>query len=1023
MSVVDVFFNPVKKKGRCNMRCSDSLRKSVSMKARVFDLAVMAALALGWALGNTLAVAGEIYTSHGFGGSLGIINTTTGEFTDVGPYELPESTGMTATAFNPGGKLYGMVQGFGPRGGMSRLVRIDTQIGRATPVGFANPVNTVGLDFGPDGTAYVAGFDQPAFAMKGDPNLYSIDIDTGALTLVGNTGIDRIMDFAFDAAGTMWATTANELYTIDTSTGTSQHVTTIVGVDTVTNDPNAEIMGIMFDAQDVLYATAFIEGSPLFTIDTVTGQATVVAESGLFFPHGGDIQVCAASQVLYVNAHATGDNNGSTWPGAYQDLQDALTQAQAGEEIWVAAGTYTPGQPGDRRATFELKSGVALYGGFLGTETCREQRDPKANETILSGDLRGNDATVIATSRLIDSSTRADNSYHVVTGSPADETGILDGFVISGGQANSSGDEDGSGMINVWKEASSGRRGTIPPLAACPTVVNCVFRNNAALRNGGGLYNERGEMTLTNCRFLRNLSNAPGNFGQGGGAIYNTRSNPLIVQCQFMDNLALDDGAGMTNQNASPTLINCVFRGNRCIGGANIGVGGGIYNNNSSHPTLINCIFNENIADPTGTGGGIFNQNGSHPTLTNCTFIGNAAGPSVGYWANGGGGMFNQDGSRPVVTNCIFWGNRDKNGRSRFAQIAGSTSGTNTTSVNHSCIQGGWTNGTGNIDLDPLFMAPHGPDGITGTADDDLRLAWDSPCIDTGDSSAVPPDLADLNHDGDVNEPMPFDIHGHARISLTAVDIGAHEATDLSVVPDTIYTSHGMGQSLGVLDPLTGEFRDIGTYGLPESTGMTATAFDPQGVLYGMVQGFGARGGMSQLVRIDAQTGQTTPVGFANPINAVALDIAPDGTVYVAGFDQPAFAMQGDPNLYTIDTVTGQLTLIGNTGIDRIMDFAFDSAGTMWATTGNELYIINRDTGASDRVVTIIGVDAATNEPTAEIMGIMFDENDVLHATAFIEGSLLFTLDTVTGQATAVARPAISFPHGGAIVGRNDRDN
>jgi hypothetical protein len=155
----------------------------------------------------------------------------------------------------------------------------------------------------------------------------------------------------------------------------------------------------------------------------------------------------------------------------------------------------------------------------------------------------------------------------------------------------------------------------------------------------------------------------------------------------------------------------------------------------------------------------------------------------------------------------------------------------------------------------------------------------------------------------------------------------------------------------------------------------------------------------------------------------VALDIAPDGTVYVAGFDQPAFAMQGDPNLYTIDTVTGQLTLIGNTGIDRIMDFAFDSAGTMWATTGNELYIINHDTGASDRVVTIIGVDAATNEPTAEIMGIMFDENDVLHATAFIEGSLLFTLDTVTGQATAVARPAISFPHGGAIVGRNDRDN
>jgi hypothetical protein len=58
-------------------------------------------------------------------------------------------------------------------------------------------------------------------------------------------------------------------------------------VDTATNDPDAEIMGIMFDEHDVLYATAFIEGSPLFTIDTTTGVASVVANPGLSFPHGG----------------------------------------------------------------------------------------------------------------------------------------------------------------------------------------------------------------------------------------------------------------------------------------------------------------------------------------------------------------------------------------------------------------------------------------------------------------------------------------------------------------------------------------------------------------------------------------------------------------------------------------------------------------------------------------------------------------------------------------------------------------
>jgi hypothetical protein len=228
-----------------------------------------------------------------------------------------------------------------------------------------------------------------------------------------------------------------------------------------------------------------------------------------------------------------------------------------------------------------------------------------------------------------------------------------------------------------------------------------------------------------------------------------------------------------------------------------------------------------------------------------------------------------------------------------------------------------------------------------------------------------------------------------------------------------------MGYGLGLLNTVTGEFTDVGSYGLSESTGMTATAFDPHGTLYGMIQGFGAKGGMSQLAVINLQTGKATPVGFANPINAVALDFGPDGSAYVAGFEEPAFAMKGDPNLYRIDTATGQLTSIGNTGINKIMDFAFDSSSTMWAITGNELYVINTSTGASEHMVSITGVDTATNDPNAEIMGIMYDENDVLYATAFIEGSPLFKIDTNTGQATVVVQPGIFFPHGGAIMDMN----
>ncbi len=98
------------------------------------------------------------------------------------------------------------------------------------------------------------------------------------------------------------------MYVIDIGTGASQHVASITGVDTATNDPAAEIMGIMFDENDVLYATAFVEGSPLFTIDTATGQATVVSQPGLSFPHGGDIAgIHAATQTWQVSLWSYGD--------------------------------------------------------------------------------------------------------------------------------------------------------------------------------------------------------------------------------------------------------------------------------------------------------------------------------------------------------------------------------------------------------------------------------------------------------------------------------------------------------------------------------------------------------------------------------------------------------------------------------------------------------------------------------------------------------------------------------------------
>jgi hypothetical protein len=405
------------------------------------------------------------------------------------------------------------------------------------------------------------------------------------------------------------------------------------------------------------------------------------------------------SSVLYVKADAVGADNGTSWADAYSDLQEALAVAAPGNDIWVAAGTYLPSATSARDATFQLKSGVGLYGGFVGTEVLHSERDPATNLTILSGDLNGNDLEVLEPPDLVSESTRSDNSYHVVTGSYADETAVLDGFVITGGNANGSGNTHGGGMINVETV-------TVP---ANPTVVNCTFYRNSAAVNGGGIYNELGDPTITDCVFSENHGNgAP--LGQGGGGVHNARGSLTLRRCQFQGNTSIGGGAGLYNNNASPTVIDTTFDGNRVTGGGQTNVGGGIFNK-ASDATIINCTFTGNSAQ---YGGGIFNGEGPASTIANCIFTGNEGrlgGGGINNWissptvtncsfvaniaVNAGGGLrVNGSGSSgTTVTNCIFWGNVAHSS----AQIFGSPE------VTYSCVQGG-ISGEGNIDADPHFI-------------------------------------------------------------------------------------------------------------------------------------------------------------------------------------------------------------------------------------------------------------------------------------------------------------------------------
>ncbi|MCX6036272.1 MAG: hypothetical protein NTV38_15085, partial [Chloroflexi bacterium] len=196
------------------------------------------------------------------------------------------------------------------------------------------------------------------------------------------------------------------------------------------------------------------------------------------------LQSALASGVRYAKPSATGTGNCLSWANACS-LQTALTGAVSGNEIWAAAGVYKPTAGTDRTATFQLKDGVAVYGGFAGTETARTQRNPAVNVTILSGDIDNNDTQTPIITDLKTVTGNTTNSNHVVTGATG---ATLDGFTITAGNTNDGAypNNSGGGMFNS---------------SSSPTLTNVTFSGNSAMMYGGGMYNGNGSPTLTNVTF------------------------------------------------------------------------------------------------------------------------------------------------------------------------------------------------------------------------------------------------------------------------------------------------------------------------------------------------------------------------------------------------------------------------------------------------------------------------------------------------------------------------------------------
>jgi len=248
------------------------------------------------------------------------------------------------------------------------------------------------------------------------------------------------------------------------------------------------------------------------------------------------VDPCASPTVVYVDEDATGKGTGLSWKDAFTVIQQAINTAASRKtganavEVWVAEGTYdeyrylTGGQ-GQNLGSVQMKPGVALYGGFDGTEFRREQRDWFAHETIIDGSR----------------SQTGKPAYHVVLG--ANEA-TLDGFTITGGNASVPLTDEGCGGGMLNKSCS-------------PLVANCTFlRNQAYTDGGGGIGNIQAAPRIVNCRFYGN------NGGFSGGAISNNQSSPEIVNCLFVGNQADEGGAMICRDPAAPRIINCTFVAN-----------------------------------------------------------------------------------------------------------------------------------------------------------------------------------------------------------------------------------------------------------------------------------------------------------------------------------------------------------------------------------------------------------------------------------------------------------------------------
>jgi len=279
---------------------------------------------------------------------------------------------------------------------------------------------------------------------------------------------------------------------------------------------------------------------------------------------GADEVESGPKGVWYVDPTKAG--NGTNWKTAFATIQQAVSAAVDGQEIWVKEGAYS------LAAEIAITKPVALYGGFAGNERSREKRDWKKRPTLLDAPDIGRCLSLGA-------------------------NGIrISGFVFSFGDTPTGGAVMAlplSGFIIedcLFEGNSANLGGGLYSKNAAGTVNKCEFTGNMARAKGGAIYAESSVLSITNSIFSENTAGASGSGATGGGAVFTLGAGATIANCTFYNNSThykQNGGGAIYNFLATTVIANSIFWGNTTT------VGTQVYSLYSPNTTIHHCNIDQ----------------------------------------------------------------------------------------------------------------------------------------------------------------------------------------------------------------------------------------------------------------------------------------------------------------------------------------------------------------------------------------------------------------------------------------------